>query len=271
MKRWAVWGVLVVLTVSAYAQDTIFVKGSEWVDRGAANAYAITTKEPGGLIKVEQFTLDHVLRGRTFYSKYVKKSNKRVKEGQSVSFYANGQDSLVLNYVDNRLVGACRAYYRNGHVMMEVNYVAGKKEGKLLTYYPSGLLEREECYEEGSWKSGKLFAEDGQLLPYTPFERMPEFPGGKEGLRAAISKFLAYPEEAKRRRLQGRVVIEFVIDRDGRMVHPRVAQTTDYCFSDPALKIIEAISLMYKWTPGIQYGKPVRVKYSLPISYHLPK
>lgn len=271
MKRGFSFVLVMILSMGAYAQDTIFVKGSEWVDRSMANAYALATKQDGGLTKVDRFTLDHVLLGRTFYSKYGKKSQKRIKEGKSIFFYPNGQDSLVLNYADNRLVGSRVAYYPDGQTMMEVNYVDGKREGKLHTYYPSGCLEREECYERGTWKSGKLFAEDGSVLPYTPYERLPEFPGGVSELQSVIRKFLIYPEDARRKRLQGRVLIEFVIDRDGRMVHPKVAKPTHSCFCEPALKLFEAISLIYTWTPGIQNGKPVRVKYTIPISYRLRK
>ncbi len=97
-------------------------------------------------------------------------------------------------------------------------------------------------------------------------EQMPEFPGGMEALLAYLSKNIKYPTVAQEQGIQGKSIIEFVVNKDGSIVDPKVVKSLDASCDKEAMRVIKA---MPKWTPGKQRGKPVRVKYTVPVSFRL--
>ena len=106
--------------------------------------------------------------------------------------------------------------------------------------------------------------EDNEIFKIV--EKMPEFPGGM----AACLKFLAnnikYPAIAQESNIQGKVIIQFVVNKDGSIVDPVVVRSVDPHLDKEALRVI---SMMPKWSPGMQRGKPVRVKYTVPVTFRL--
>lgn len=97
-------------------------------------------------------------------------------------------------------------------------------------------------------------------------ESMPEFPGGMNELMAYLKKNIKYPRMAQDRGIQGTCVIEFVVNRDGSIVEPKVIKPVDNECDQEALRVIKA---MPKWKPGMQRGKPVRVRYTVPVAFRL--
>lgn len=268
----AITAALLLIGSTLSAQKTVYQdKRSQWTtDKEKAVEYAVITEERKKQVKVEFYTLDGRLKGVGNYSKYTEKPRERVRNGLSTYLYTNGKDSVVSNYKENRLMGQKTVYYPDGTPQRITTYKEGRMEGKLVGYYPDGKLRREEMYETGKCTGGKLLAEDGSELPFEPYEVMPEFPGGPKELLSALNQFIKYPKEAAARKLQGRVIIQFFIDKDGRMVNPTVVQSVDPLLDQAAINTIEAMALMYKWTPGKQDGKPKRVKYTIPVAFRIP-
>jgi len=97
-------------------------------------------------------------------------------------------------------------------------------------------------------------------------EQMPEYPGGLPELMKYISMNVHYPEAATKTGTQGRVVVQFIIEEDGTVSDARVVQRVSDELDAEALRVVNA---MPKWTPGRQKGQPVRVKYTLPVSFRL--
>ena len=97
-------------------------------------------------------------------------------------------------------------------------------------------------------------------------ENMPEFPGGDAALMQYLSKNIKYPASAQENNIQGRAIIEFVVNKDGTIVDPKVIKGFDKACDNEAMRVIKA---MPKWKPGMQRGKPVRVKYTVPVSFRL--
>ncbi|MDH6356612.1 energy transducer TonB [Parabacteroides sp. PF5-9] len=97
-------------------------------------------------------------------------------------------------------------------------------------------------------------------------EEMPEFPGGDGQLLSFISKSIKYPVVAQENGIQGRVTCSFVVNTDGSIVDAEIARSIDPALDKEALRVI---SMMPKWKPGKQRGKPVRVKYTVPITFRL--
>ena len=98
-------------------------------------------------------------------------------------------------------------------------------------------------------------------------EQMPEFPdGGMAGLMQYLSKNIKYPTIAQENGTQGRVTVQFVVNKDGSIVDAKVLRGVDPYLDKEALRVI---GTMPKWKPGMQRGKPVRVKYTVPVMFRL--
>jgi protein TonB len=101
---------------------------------------------------------------------------------------------------------------------------------------------------------------------FTVVEEMPQFPGGPVELQRYLVTSVRYPVIAQENGIQGRVTCSFVINRDGSVVDAEVLRGVDPSLDKEALRVVNA---MPKWTPGKQRGKPVRVKYTVPITFRL--
>ena len=97
-------------------------------------------------------------------------------------------------------------------------------------------------------------------------EEMPEFPGGMQECMKWLGKNIKYPTTAQEKGIQGRVIMQFVVERDGSITEPKVVRGVDPDLDKEALRVI---SIMPNWKPGMQKGKAVRVKYTLPVAYRL--
>jgi protein TonB len=97
-------------------------------------------------------------------------------------------------------------------------------------------------------------------------EQMPEFPGGMDKLMEYLSKNIKYPSIAQENNIQGRVVVEFVVNKDGSIVEPKVMRSVDTSLDNEAMRVIKS---MPKWNPGKQRGKAVRVRYTVPVLFRL--
>ena len=97
-------------------------------------------------------------------------------------------------------------------------------------------------------------------------ENMPEFPGGMGALMKFLGKNIKYPTIAQENGVQGRVIVQFVVNKDGSIVDPVVVRSVDPYLDKEALRVVKA---MPKWKPGMQRGKTVRVKYTVPVTFKL--
>ena len=97
-------------------------------------------------------------------------------------------------------------------------------------------------------------------------EEMPEFPGGMRECMNWLGKNVNYPATAQEKGIQGRVIIQFVVERDGSITEPKVVRGVDPDLDKEALRVVSA---MPNWKPGKHKGEVVRVKYTLPVMYRL--
>ena len=97
-------------------------------------------------------------------------------------------------------------------------------------------------------------------------EQMPEYPGGLPELMKYISMNVHYPEAAMKTGTQGRVLVQFIVEEDGTVSEAKVLKKVNDDLDAEALRVVNA---MPKWTPGRQNGQPVRVKYTMPVTFRL--
>ena len=109
--------------------------------------------------------------------------------------------------------------------------------------------------------------EEEEEVVFVIVESMPEFPGGQQALFKYLSDNIKYPVIAKENGIQGRVICQFTVNKDGSIVDIEVVRSG----GDPSLdkEAVRVIKSMPKWKPGKQRGKPVRVKYTVPVSFKL--
>ena len=99
-------------------------------------------------------------------------------------------------------------------------------------------------------------------------ETMPYFPGGQELLLKYLADNIKYPASAVKAKKQGRVIVTFIVQKDGSVTHAKIAKSIDPELDAEALRIVKG---MPKWTPGTQNGKPVSVRYMVPVKFSLQK
>ena len=103
---------------------------------------------------------------------------------------------------------------------------------------------------------------------YEVVENMPEFPnGGMAALMKYLTDNIRYPEAAKKAGIQGRVIVQFVVDKDGSIKNVSTMRGVNSDLDAEAIRVIQS---MPKWKPGTQKGEPVKVKYTVPVMFRIP-
>ena len=97
-------------------------------------------------------------------------------------------------------------------------------------------------------------------------EQMPSFPGGPSALFEYLSKNIKYPVVAEENGVQGRVIVTFVVEKDGSITDVRVVKSVDPSLDKEAQRVVKS---MPRWIPGKQNGSAVRVKYTVPVTFRL--
>ena len=134
----------------------------------------------------------------------------------------------------------------------EVKYGTQLPETTVISYVPDGA----EPYA----------LPQGQDPVYEVCEVLPEFPGGESAMQNFLHENVKYPQEAQANGIQGRVVVSFVVEKDGTITDAHAVQSVDPFLDAEALRVV---SLMPKWKPGKKDGKPVRVKFTIPLTFKL--
>lgn len=109
---------------------------------------------------------------------------------------------------------------------------------------------------------------DQKLYDYVSIEKIPQYPGGIDKFRQFLMANIKYPAEATKAGLQGTVYVNFTVEKDGSLTDIRVDRKVGSGLDEEAMRVIGSSK---KWIPGIQNGRPVRVKYNVPVSFKLTK
>lgn len=108
--------------------------------------------------------------------------------------------------------------------------------------------------------------EDKQERVFDVVEVMPQYPGGIPQMMKFIISNIKYPKDAIKKGMQGAVVVQFVVEPDGSVSNVHVVRSVFPSLDTEAVRMVKA---MPKWSPGMQNGKPVRVRFNVPIRFSL--
>ena len=107
---------------------------------------------------------------------------------------------------------------------------------------------------------------DQKEEPFNVVEDMPAFPGGMEAMMEFLIENVKYPADAKKQKVDGRVLVNFVVEKDGSITEVKVIKPTFPSLDAEAVRVVKA---MPKWKPGYQKGQAVRVQFTMPINFSL--
>ena len=214
----------------------------------------------------------------TYYEGYVKNG---VPHGKGTMTWKNG-DNYVGDFINGNRSG--QGVYtwtekRKDHMYKyEGNFLNGQFSGKGTAYYVGGTKE------EGIWKNNELIEEhsdthsdkanertavpvsETNTTVYDVVDQRPLFPGGDAALIQWLSSNVIYPKIAAENGIQGRVICQFVVEKDGSISNITVIKSADPSLDGEACRVINS---MPRWKPGTVKGVPVRVKYTLPVHFKL--
>ena len=134
----------------------------------------------------------------------------------------------------------------------------------------SGLMLMGVCTESFAAMNGEQVSDTIKVEKKRKAHSMPDvqpkYPGGMMECMKFLAKNIKYPEEAVKNKVEGRVIIQMVVKKDGSIANAKVVRSIDPLLDKEALRVI---NLMPKWKPGKNQGEAVRVRYTMPVMFKL--
>ncbi len=158
------------------------------------------------------------------------------------------------------------SYDTAGHLILKMNFMHDKWDGERIAFYPTGVVYRDEIYKDGNFVSGHVYDEKGTEMKFFPRESLPEYPGGEAAMTEFIRTTLKYPEAASAKGIEGKVLVQFIVDTLGSVTNVVVKRSDNPLLNDAAIDLVRK---MPKFKPAQQEGKLVRVPLSLPLNFRL--
>ncbi|MCQ6956735.1 energy transducer TonB [Mucilaginibacter aquariorum] len=255
--------------------DSSMFRANDYYMDGTTRLIAKTT--------VDQINFERGARGICYEyypngkRKSIKYFDKGVLVGDAVTYYTNGGLHTIENYsskgiyLKQYLDTAGNVLANNGTgtwLKVDEEKIYGYMEGPVLNGKEDGHWKRYVAdtvytivYKQGEIISGKEF-----LNKINVFDVAPSFPGGDFEFGKYLARNIRYPAIARENNVQGRVVLTFVVEKDGAITEIKVLRSLGSGCDEESIRVL---SLSPNWKPGLTKGKPVRVKYAMPISFIL--
>ncbi|MBR3860142.1 MAG: energy transducer TonB [Bacteroidaceae bacterium] len=218
---------------------------------------------PGGMEEMMKFLQQNI--------KYPTEAQEQGKQGRVIVQFVVNKDGSISNDSVIRSVDPLLDAEALRVVRSMPNWIPGKQRGKEVrvrftlpvSFRLSGgsTDKAQESAKVAQTENASSRDEIFQVV-----EEMPEYPGGISELMKYFSTNMRYPKEAQSKGIQGRVIVQFVVNTDGSITEAKVVKPVDPQLDAEALRVVNA---MPNWTPGKQRGKAVRVRYTLPVMFHL--
>ena len=161
------------------------------------------------------------------------------------------------------------------YVGLQTQFLPVKGNANLVVWMKEDVQSMEEMVVTGMAQDGvgaksvdvpndKPIVQEGEI--FTVVEEMPQFPGGMGEAMRFLAKNIRYPAESQKAKIEGRVIVQFVVKEDGKVSDVKVVRSVS---PDLDAEAIRVVSMMPEWIPGKQRGKAVSVKYTMPIMFRL--
>lgn len=207
--------------------------------------------------------------------------------GLYIEYAADNSKNYEVSYVNNILNGSYTKYHPNGKIKIKGSYWEGKKDGLWEYFDDKGSKESQtkwdkgeivkikepkepkpilESTDEDEGDSGDSHAPAKEPKPFKIVETQPSFIGGKSALVNYLSRNVVYPKKSRKRGIEGKVIVEFLVAKTGMLKDIKIAKSVTKELDQEALRVVKS---MPNWKPGTQQGKTVNVLMRIPISFKL--
>lgn len=243
---------------------TVYFNGDgEEVEPSKALFKEVTQEDASGEGISTRYRLkDNVKLRETRYTRNAQ--GKKLQHGTHTEWYDSGQPKIEKHLRNDSLTGPHTRWYESGQVHIRRHHHRYQLVDTLRSYYESGALRRLEVYSKGEMQTGKVYNEAGDEIQYTPMEVMPEYPGGEDRMMSWLIKNVRYPAKAQKARVQGFVVVSYLVDTAGQISNIEVLRSVHPDIDAEAIRVVK---LMPKFKPGTIEGKPTDMPFVLPIRF----
>ncbi len=264
--------------------DTIFYnENGRQCEPEIAEEYATIWKSEGSYFNYERFSLPkHILKSKGQYLNV----DSAYKLGPFFEYYPSGNLSTKGTYARNMHSGLWTHYLDSSQpiIWYTCRYQRFDLFDTLKSYYPNGKLKRCEVHQsiivakeakqtaggidtvaesKDSIIYGLCYDSLGKERPFTPFNMMPQSP---YNVSEYFSENLSYPKSARKKGIEGKVHVRFVVNRDGHISDVHVSKHASPRLDEEARRVIAD---MPPWRPGLKDDVPVKVRYTVPITFEL--
>lgn len=186
---------------------------------------------------------------------------------QMKDFFIDGRIQMTGTFSDNKFknrIGEFRYYLEDGNLKSTSLYTRNDMTNKEIHYYKNGNVDYLYEYDNrtGDLITKEYFKENGDKSVFIE----PAFKEGYERMNLFISNNIRYPKIARKRNIEGDVLVKFVIEKDGSIGEVTILESANTLLNDEAIRVVKA---MPKWNPGNRDGEPLRIYYSIPIKFRL--
>lgn len=183
-------------------------------------------------------------------------------DGDQIIYDSMGNEQLIAKYTNDEKNGNWKLYYpATRQVWIDYNFKEDSLDGELITYYSSGKTKRQEKYDMGKILSSKCYNESAVEIDYYPVFTKAGF---QPDIQTYIGDNLQYPEEAKDAKIEGKVLVRFVVNENGNITDVEVLKGIGYGCDEEAVRLV---SQMPPWIPARLDGKPYKTYQTLPIVF----
>lgn len=229
-----------------HAQDTVYLDADlKKVDKDAGPVYYRVSQKMKGD------------EGVTVRNTYFSSGQQRKYEQYRTT---SGPDNAVIQF------GEEKKWYRSGQLQWSANYEDNKLHGQVTSYWENGQMRRRDVYANGELVSGKTWDENGLQVAHYPFATSASFPGGPAAYVKYMNNNLQYPETAQKQGIEGRVLLQFVVEADGTISEIKVLRSAHKLLESEALRLIKK---MPDWIPATSERENVRSHFQMPIVFKL--
>ncbi len=240
--------------------DTLFVNADGFLcKRDQAKRYRLYTADSQGAL-LKEFDMNGTLR---IESRLGKMPPSEMKDGLTKEFIASGEKVRETIYSRGMKHGTVKAFYPDGNMSFEGVFENDQPIKLHSWYYPDGSLRRKEEFINGKMSKGVCFTPVGKDTSYFPAEQVAVFPGD---LNNYLVTHIKYPKTCRKKGIEGKVFLRFVVEKDGTIQTCKVIRSVDPLLDEEAVRVVLE---MPRWEPARQEGKSVRIEYNLPVSFKL--
>ena len=252
--------------------DTIYYdQNGRKADFDNADYYRVIELKQDKRYKVEEHYLNNKLKMTGYYSfldanfaNFNNIPSLEVSDGPFIYYDEKGNKKSEGNVEKNNLTGEWKYYYEASNDIWHIDqYKDGKRDGELTSYYKDGKVKRRELQLNGNAITGKCYDEQGNEMKFTQFETMAI---ATFNLSDFLSNNLKYPLIARKKNIEGRVIVKFAVNKDGSISDVKATKKIGGGCDEEAVRVVLA---MPKWKPATRDDKKVKTSFTLPVVFKL--